>query len=207
VADHRQDLLLVRALASGDEQAFTRFFDEYAPRLYRFTLRRLRGNEDAAEELTQRTLSRAVEKLNSYRGEASLFTWLCQICWHLISDYVRDHQRDAQRYISVDDDPGLRAVLESIPIETSTEPPAIAEKSDEARLVQIVLDQLPGSYADALEWKYIEGLEVAEIASRMRVTPLAAQSLLARARVAFRNAWINVAGETLDDSSIFEGTS
>ena len=205
MAEHQQDLILARAVASGDERAFTKFFDEFAARLYRFALRRLNGNADLAEEITQQTLSRAVEKLHLYRGEASLFTWLCQICRHLAIDQVRDNQRDAQRYISADDDPDVRAALESIPIETAAEPTALIERTDLARVVQAVLDQLPGNYADALEWKYIEGLEVTEIASRMRLTPLAAQSLLARARVAFRDAWTSVAGDTPGGSSIFEG--
>lgn len=45
------DLALVRRLIAGDEAAFDEFFTVYFPRLYRFALPRLGGNEDASEEV------------------------------------------------------------------------------------------------------------------------------------------------------------
>jgi DNA-directed RNA polymerase specialized sigma24 family protein len=56
------------------------------------------------------------------------------------------------------------------------------------RIVEATLDALPGRYGDALEWKYIDGLSVQEIADRLRVGPKAAESLLTRARESFRDA-------------------
>jgi DNA-directed RNA polymerase specialized sigma24 family protein len=56
-------------------------------------------------------------------------------------------------------------------------------------LVRLTLDQLPARYGDALEWKYVEGLSVKEIAVRLGVGPKAAESLLTRARQAFRDAF------------------
>lgn len=191
MSDYLDDLKLARAMAGGDERAFLQFFDEYAPRLFRFSLRRMGGDEEAAEEVTQQALSRAVGKISLYRGEASLFTWLCQICRRAASDYLQQSRRHGQKLVSMDDDAEVNAALESMAIDTLAEPASAAERSDLARLVHIVLDYLPGHYADALEWKYIEELDVAEIATRLRVTTLAAQSLLARARTAFREAWIH----------------
>ena len=53
----------------------------------------------------------------------------------------------------------------------------------------MTLDCLPERYGDALEWKYIQELSVHEIATRLKVTPKAAESLLSRAREAFRDAF------------------
>jgi RNA polymerase sigma-70 factor (ECF subfamily) len=58
-----------------------------------------------------------------------------------------------------------------------------------SRLVHVTLECLPEPYGDALEWKYIQGWSVDEIASRLRVGPKAAESLLTRARQAFRDAF------------------
>jgi RNA polymerase sigma-70 factor, ECF subfamily len=55
--------------------------------------------------------------------------------------------------------------------------------------VQAILDRLPARYGDALEWKYVEGLSVMEIAERLGVGAKAAESLLTRARTAFRDAY------------------
>ncbi|MGH8286836.1 MAG: TonB-dependent receptor domain-containing protein, partial [Steroidobacteraceae bacterium] len=97
-------------VAAGDEQGFARFFDEYYRRLYRFALARLGGDQDGADEMAQRTLCRACRKLHQYRGEASLFTWLCQICRHEIHDHAELRNRDARRLVSIDDDPALDKV-------------------------------------------------------------------------------------------------
>ena len=199
MAEHPQDLDLARRLAAGDEREFTRFFDEYYPRLLRFAMARLGGGEDAADDIAQLTLCRAMRKLNGFRGEASLFTWLCQICRHEIHDHAEYRARQAQHFVSFDDDPAVRAALESLPAEPEGDPALAASRADAIRLVQLILDQLPPRYGDALEWKYVEGLGVKEIAVRLDVTPLAAESLLARARRAFRDAWQTVTGDPLRD--------
>ncbi|HYU25878.1 MAG TPA: sigma factor-like helix-turn-helix DNA-binding protein, partial [Thermoanaerobaculia bacterium] len=53
----------------------------------------------------------------------------------------------------------------------------------------VALDRLPRHYGDVLEWKYIEGAAVNEIAVRLGTTAKAAESLLTRARSAFREAF------------------
>jgi RNA polymerase sigma-70 factor (ECF subfamily) len=63
-----------------------------------------------------------------------------------------------------------------------------------SRLVQVILDKLPVRYGDALEWKYVEGLSVDEIAQRMNLQHGAAQSLLQRARLAFREMFEELYG-------------
>ena len=59
--------------------------------------------------------------------------------------------------------------------------------ADRQALVHYLLDALPGDYGDILEWKYIEGLSVDEIARKLSTTTLAVQSKLARARRAFKD--------------------
>ena len=78
------DLDLARRLRAGEESAFDAFFAEYFPRIYRFARVRLGGDDDAAEEVAQTTLIKALAKVGTYRGEAALFTWLCSFCRHEI---------------------------------------------------------------------------------------------------------------------------
>ena len=103
---------LVRRMLGGDEGAFDEFFADYFPRLFRFAVLRLR-DQDAAEDLVQTSLIAAVRHLGSWRGEATLFTWLCTICRREISAWEK---RTSRRVIVplAEDDPGLRAALESI---------------------------------------------------------------------------------------------
>ena len=60
------------------------------------------------------------------------------------------------------------------------------------------LDYLPSRYSQALEWKYCEGLSVNEIAERLEVGAKAAESVLSRARVAFREAFATLGLNALE---------
>jgi RNA polymerase sigma-70 factor, ECF subfamily len=89
----KDDKTLVSQLLAGDEQAFREFFDEYFDRLYRFAMARTRGETDLSEEASQRALCRAVRRLDSFRGDASLFSWLAQICRNELADLLEARQR------------------------------------------------------------------------------------------------------------------
>jgi len=180
-----EERFLVKRMVRGDEAAFEEFFGANFGPLYRFALPRVDGDAGAAEEVVQLTLCRAVRKLATWRGEASLLTWLCTICRHEIHDWFEKRRRVPPMVELVEDLPEVRAALDSLDA---------LQKKETARLVQVVLDRLPGHYGDALEWKYIEGLSVAEIASRLGVATKATESLLARARVAFRDAFSALQG-------------
>jgi RNA polymerase sigma-70 factor (ECF subfamily) len=180
---------LVRRLLGRDEVAFDEFFADYLPRLFRFALLRVR-DQDAAQDIVQNTLLAAMRTLRSWRGEASLFTWLCTICRREISTWEK---RTSRRVIVsiADDDPALRAALDSIAAAAEA-PDAALAREDTGRIVQLALDHLPPRYSRALEWKYLQELSVDEIAGRLQCTPKAAESLLTRARDAFRDAFAAV---------------
>lgn len=183
-----RDRGLARRMLSGDERAFDEFFDGHFPGLYRFALTRLNRDEDAAEEVAQATICKAITKLATYRGEAALFTWLCTFCRHEISAYYRRNRVTAHTVDLIEDTPEVRAALESS--RTMLEGPEQAlDRAEVGRLVQVALDQLPPHYGNALEWKYLEGVSVKEIASRLELSPKAAESLLTRARDAFRDGF------------------
>jgi RNA polymerase sigma-70 factor, ECF subfamily len=193
------DLSLVRAMLAGDETAFRHFFETYFPRVYRFALPRLAGDVEAAKEVVQASLTKAIRSLASYRSDAALFTWLCQICRSQIVDYLRANKRFSDRIVLIDDSPELRAALESVEAPAEDEPAQHLSRTQTRALVQSVLDRLPARYGDVLEWKYIEGRSVEEIGELLGVGHAAAQSMLARARSAFRDALETVFGSTPHD--------
>ncbi len=185
---------LVRRMLDGEERAFSAFFDEYFARLYRFALPRLGGHKDAAEDVVQLTLCKAIRRLETFRGEATLFTWICQICRHQIADHLREHARHAARVVLIEDSPQVQAALDTIAGPESEEPESSFDRDETGQLIRTVLDRLPAQYGDALEWKYVEGLSVEEIGSRLGIGTTAAQSVLARARTAFKGAAEKVFG-------------
>jgi len=148
---------LVIRLRSGDESAFETFAEHYIAGLYRFALRRLDHDRELTKEIVQSTVCKVIEKLDSYRAEAPLFTWLCACCRNEIAAHFR---RAGRRPKEVE-------LVEDVPQEH-------AHESDTTELVHAALDRLPPTYARAMEWRYLDGLEVAEVAQRLALTYKAA---------------------------------
>lgn len=178
---------LARRLLAGDEPAFDEFFADYFPRLYRFARGRLGGNDDAAEEVVQAAMIKAVHRLHTYRGEAALFTWLCAVCRREIATWL---ERAARAPVPlVDDVPDIRSALDALAAAAHDDPESELRRKELSHLVQATLDHLPGRYGEVLEWRYIEGIAVSEIADRLGVGYKAAESLLTRARQSFRDGF------------------
>ena len=179
-------------MLDGDESAFDAFFNAVYPALYRFALTRLDGNTDAAADVAQAAICKAIAKLHTFRGEAALLTWVCVFCRHEI--YAHTKQHAARPLVPlVEDEPEVRAALESLRSATAEDPDAAIDRLRLAAFVQRVLDHLPSHHADALEWKYIDEASVQEIGARLSLGTKAAESLLTRARAAFRDAFRTLA--------------
>jgi RNA polymerase sigma-70 factor (ECF subfamily) len=180
VSDHD----LVRRMLDGDEHAFETFFETYFDRVFRFAARSV-SDGAAAEDIAQAALVTAIRKLHTWRADAALFTWLCAICRReIVAHYTRTAPSRLAARVAVLDrlaSPGL-------------DPEAEAQRAETSRRVQIALDDLPDRYGDVLEWKYLQGLSVNEIAGRLGLTAKAAESMLTRARAAFRQGFNSLSG-------------
>jgi RNA polymerase sigma-70 factor (ECF subfamily) len=177
---------LVRRMLGGEEHAFDEFFETNFDRVFRFAVRRV-GDSGAAEDIAQAAIVAAIRRLHTWRGEASLFTWLCAICRREIMAHVARTNRAPAGW-AIDDEPAAAAVLEGLSsLESSPEQTAAHEEMRQR--VRLTLDYLPGRYGDVLEWKYLEGLTVNEIAARLGLSPKAVESMLTRARAAFREGF------------------
>ncbi len=184
----REDQALVRRLLRGDERAFDRLFEDYFGSLYRFALTRLDFDEALAQEMAQSTLLKMIEKLETYRGEAALFSWLCSICYHEITAHFRREKRAPPQVGLLEDLPEIKVILEALAA-GDPDPEANLRRKEVGRLVHLTLDHLPPRYGRALEWKYFDGLSVAEIGRRLGISSKAAESTMSRARAAFRNGF------------------
>lgn len=200
MAINLDDKRLVKRLLAGDERAFAQFFDDHFSRLYRFALTRLGGDVDAARDVVQGAMTKAMRRIGSYRGEAALFTWMCTICRNELSDWLRRNSGYRQHVVLVEDRPEIQAAIDAFSAPSADRPADAAMRREAARLIHVALDSIPANYGNALEWKYIEGHSVKEIARRLDVSPEAAQSLLARAKRAFREVYSTLAGAAMPSS-------
>jgi len=181
-------------MLSGDEGAFEAFGEIAFRPLLRFALARLEGDRELAREIVQTTLTRALSKLESYRGDAALLTWLCACCRNEIRMHFRSR---GSRPVEVELEDELRGASR-LPPDPGGGPETDLLARESANLVHVALDALPTHYAQALEWKYLEQRRVGEIAERLRLGTKAAESLLTRARAAFREIYAGLGGPAGD---------
>jgi RNA polymerase sigma-70 factor, ECF subfamily len=199
------DRALARRMLKGEELAFDEFFAAYFPGLYRFALVRVSNDADAAEEIVQSTLCAAVSKMSTYRAEAPLFSWLCTFCRHEIFAYCEKNRRQPAAIALPEDRDEVQAALDSLVAADGDSPEMTLRRKELARLVRVALDRLPAHYGNALEWKYIDDASVNEIAARLKMGPKAAESVLTRAREAFRDAFAALCGGRSGLDSAMDG--
>lgn len=185
---HEGDRELVVRMQAGEQRAFDAFFSAYARRLGAFAARRSNLDVAAVEDIVQNSMIKAVRNLKTFRGEAALFTWLCEICRREIADARRKASRRPP-HDSLDTEVWAHDEVVQLQAPAETEPPAEVQGASTRKAVVDTLNALPASYVAALEWKYGDGLSVEEIGQLLGITSVAAQSLLARAREAFRQHW------------------
>ena len=188
------DRRLVKRMLAGEEEAFRLFFDDHFPPLYRFALRRL-GDADAAGEVAQEALCQALGKLETWRGEAALRSWLFTFCRHRLARHLAGRERRPRPVGLPEESPEIRAALEALALAEGEGPEADLKAKELAALVRLTLDHLPPRYGRVLTWKYLEEVPVREIARRLELGAKAAESLLGRARSAFREAFEALARE------------
>jgi RNA polymerase sigma-70 factor (ECF subfamily) len=163
---------LRRAVLAGDERAWRALYDGSCEALYRYALWRSGGLRDRAEEVAQETWLHAVRRVADFDPGRGPFTaWLRGIAANLLRNRAR---RDARRRTQ----------------SLTGEPAAPDAGRSDAERVAAALAALPPRYESVLRAKYLDGLSVAAIAAETGETPKAVESLLTRARQAFRDAYL-----------------
>jgi RNA polymerase sigma-70 factor, ECF subfamily len=183
---YEEDRKLAQRVMRGDEKAFDAFFHLYYPRVYRFCQRRLSITD--AEDVALETIRHAIRRIETYRGEAMLITWLYQVARSQVSAFYKRENKH-QELVLIDDDVQVQAEVAAMASNLQDVPEAQREEEQRQHLIHFMLDSLPGNYGQVLQWKYIEGFSVEEIAEKLATTPTAIQSMLARARKAFRTTY------------------
>ncbi len=176
---------LVDKLRSGDSTAMEEFYNTYKDRLYSLVFERVGRNQAVVEDLVQEIFLAALNSLDKFRGDSQLYTWLCSIALHKISDFYRRQAREAK---SGELPHGIDAMDPEQIEDTQPTAFAVIESEETRHIVWQALVDLPRDYRQVLALKYIEEMPVQEISQVMDRSPKSVEGLLSRARNALRTS-------------------
>jgi RNA polymerase sigma-70 factor (ECF subfamily) len=165
------------AVLAGDAEAWRRWYDAHFERLLAYARWRCGGLRDLTEDVVQETWLVAVRRLRTFDpARGAFFDWLCGIASNAARGAVRARCRQKKRHP---------------PLAPGTDRPAPEAGADEERAgrVAAALAALPEHYEAVLRAKYLDRQTVDDIAAARGDSPKAVESLLARARQAFREAY------------------
>jgi RNA polymerase sigma-70 factor (ECF subfamily) len=176
----QREQILRSAVLAGQEQAWRRWYEESFADLHAYVLWRCAGLRDAAEEVVQDTWLTAVRRMGSFDPlQGSFAGWLRGIAAHLLRNHFRRQVRRDRRTLA----------LAAAPVELPA-PESDGRSEDQAERIARALSSLPERYEQVLRAKYLEGLSVQAIAGSRDESVKAIESLLTRARQAFRDAYL-----------------
>lgn len=182
-----------RALA-GDGDAIGRLADFALRPLYSFCLYRVGNRRDLCEEVVQETLLVALGRLDRYDPERSggeIFGWLTGLARNEIRRILaQENLATSVGVLWERVDRELLAIFARL--ESEALPDEILERAETREVVNMTMSQLPPRYREALEAKYLVGRSVGEISRLLNTTEKAVESLLTRARKAFRETFLTL---------------
>ena len=175
-AGRAEELALVERCRRGDLAAFEEIYRAHAGRLYSVACRMV-GNPADAEDLLQEIFVAAHRKLDSFRGESALGTWLYRLATNLCLDHLRSRAAKSSQLTGALDDEPMLADAGSGRLADS-----VVDRMDLER----ALAQLPQGCRAAFVLHDIEGLEHREVADALGIAEGTSKSQVHKARLRLR---------------------
>jgi len=189
----RPDVALLQKAQRGDRGAYGQIVVLYQDRLYNAVLR-LVGDREEARELTQEAFTRGLMKLDTFRGDASPYTWLFRIAVNLAISQLRKLQR--VRVFSLDrpsanghgrDDDQAASLIDRVARDKAELPPQRMERRERDEAVLAALGRLDAEYRAVLVMRDIEAFDYQQMADVLGLPLGTLKSRLFRARLALRD--------------------
>ncbi|HKS36878.1 MAG TPA: sigma-70 family RNA polymerase sigma factor [Verrucomicrobiae bacterium] len=168
---------LTQAVCRGDETAFTRFYDLYSLRLYKYLLVLAKGDEGEAREVLQTVVVKLAKGFRVFNEERRMWGWLRRSARNSYVDLCRARQRE-QRFVPLEEHKA-----------------ELVERGDaEHRLsasLHHALEQLTAEDRELMRAAYVDELPLQEIANALGQTYKAVESRLARLRRKLKTNLLN----------------
>lgn len=197
------DAQLVACVCGGEPEAFREIMQRCNQRLFR-VVRGVIHNDADAEDVVQEAYVHAYEKLATFRGEASLPTWLTRIALNEAYGRLR-RRRDT---VDIEDFDRLPAAAQVIPfpgMAGGEDPATAAMRAQLRRMLEEAVDALPEPFRLVYLLREVEGCSVAETAAALEIREETVKTRLHRARHQLRAALDERISASAADAFAFMG--
>jgi len=176
VTSKESELQLVERCRRGELGAFEELYRQHSGRLFSLAVRML-GNPADAEDMLQEIFLSAHRKLESFRGEAALGTWLYRLAMNQILDHVRSRAARTGQLTDGLDDATLLADASGH---------RLADRAIDRIDLERALAELPEGCRAAFLLHDVEGLEHREVSGVLGIAEGTSKSQVHKARLRLR---------------------
>jgi RNA polymerase sigma-70 factor (ECF subfamily) len=173
---------------NGSKLTAEQVFHQYAPRVFHLA-RRILGNDADAEDVTQDVLLQVVRKLDSFRGDSDLFTWLHRVTVNAAIAHRSRRARREEHELHDAHNHFLESGSHAKPMRpwsVGTDQQALNHERE--KMIETAIARLPETYRDVFVLADVEGLSNAEIGDMLQLSLPAVKSRLHRSRMMMRDA-------------------
>ena len=171
-----EEQALIDRCRKGELAAFEAIYRAHSGRLYSLASRML-GNPADAEDLLQEIFLAAFRKLDSFRGDSALGTWLYRLATNLCLDHLRSRATKSGQ---------LTDALEEEPALADASSRRLADRAVDRMDIERALTQLPPGCRTAFVLHDVEGLEHREVAELLGIAEGTSKSQVHKARLRLR---------------------
>jgi RNA polymerase sigma-70 factor (ECF subfamily) len=174
---------LIGRMQAGDNTAVTELASNYGPRIHQLAFRYLKNWEDA-EEVTQDVLMKVHRKIDAFRGDSALSSWIYRITFNTAMSRLRNGRFSRPHEVSQPVDTGERGDME--PADWSSLADDQVMRAQMRNRLIGALTHLPQVYRVPVILRDIQGLSTEEASAILHVKPQTLKSRLHRGRLILR---------------------
>ena len=183
---------LIDRMQAGDASAVADLSAVYGARIHQLAFRYMKNWEDA-EEVTQDVLMKVFRKIDAFRGDAALSSWIYRITFNTAMSRLRTG-RTGRAAEQQRPDPADGTSVQSEPADWSTLADDYVLRREMREQLIAALTMLPEVYRTPVVLRDIQGMSTEEASQLLHVKPQTLKSRLHRGRLILREALSQFAG-------------
>jgi RNA polymerase sigma-70 factor (ECF subfamily) len=194
--DKNSDRALIQQLQAGDPTAVETLASVYGSKVYQLAFRYMKNREDA-EEVAQDVLIKVINKVESFRGDAALSSWIYRITFNTAMSRLRSGKFTRRAEVSesemgTEQEDGVRRLRE--PADWSGLADEAVLRGELRHRLALAMNDLPEIYRTPIVLRDIHGLSTEEASQVLKVKSQTLKSRLHRGRLILRERLADFSG-------------